>query len=582
MLIRHPDPDTSRACRSWLSLVLCACLLGGCTAPPRARSVTPTPNATVSPPISAEVTSVRAAATPAPTPEAHVVSGELHLAVRENIRTLNPFATTNESEAFVAGMIYDSLLIETPGAGFAPNLAERWELAGEGRILTVWLNPRARWHDGTAVSSADVVFTFGLIRTGALPGWAPVAAAVSRVEAINALEVQLSLLDASEEIIRRVCTRVPIVPAELWQDVPDPAGFVNLEGPVGSGPFVLESYEEAKRLILRNSQIHPAKGCTLATLVIDILRDETAALQALNEGRVDALGWDALPAMVADVRDHADRYPGLRWTAAAGGRQRVLLFNLRLAPYDDLALRRALAQAVDVAGIIKQVAFGLAEPATVDPFAPSSPWHDYSLPAPTYDPQAAMDALEAAGYRDRNNDGTRERPDGSGLLIPITCAKIDTEQKIASLVVAGWKAVGIAAKVVTVAPEQILPSLMSGAFEATLTRLDLVEQSAVYEYFHSSQGELRGGLVVGRNYGGYASATLDRTAELLLEATDSQERQNLTRQAQRELANDAPWLPLFSPYVLCLYSETHFEGWLPIPGVGLLDRRVIAGLTPRE
>jgi len=515
-------------------------------------------------------------------PDAYSVSGELHLAVRENIHSLNPFATTNESEAYVAGMIYDTLLTYEPGTGFAPNLAERWELTGEGRSVTVWLDPRARWHDGTVVSAADVVFTFGLIRAGTLPGWAPIAAALSRVEAISPVEVQLTLLDTREEIVRQVCTRVPIVPAALWQAVPNPAALVNLERPVGSGPFILESYVEAERLVLRNTQIHPARGSTLATLVIDIIRDETAALQALNEGKVDALGWDALPAMVADVRDHADKYPGLRWTAAAGGRQRVILFNLRLAPCDDLRLRAALREAVDVASIIKQAVYGLAEPATGDPFAPSSEWHDPTLPAPSYNPQAAIEALEVAGYRDGNGDGIRERPDGSALLIPISCAKVDTEQKIASLIVAGWKAVGIAAKVVTVAPEQILPALMTGSFQAVLTDLDLVEQSDVYDYFHSSQGEMRGGRTVGRNYGGYASATFDRTAELLLEATEDQQRLSLTRQAQRELAEQVPWLPLFSPYVLSLHSETRFAGWVPVPGVGLLDRRAIAGLTPRE
>jgi peptide/nickel transport system substrate-binding protein len=517
-----------------------------------------------------------------PDTDSYVVSGELHLAVRENIRSLNPFVTTNDAEAFVTRMIYDSLLNYEPVVGFSANLAERWEFAGDGGKLTVWLNPRARWHDGAAVTAADVVFTFGLIRGGSLPGWASIAAAVHRVEAISPQEVQILLLDTREEVVRQVCTQVPIVPAAMWQAVTEPAVYSNLEHPVGCGPFVLESYTEAERLVLRNSEEHLAKGPTMDTLVVEIIRDETRALEALNAGQVDALGWDALPTMAADVRDHTDKYPGLRWTAVAGASQRVILFNLRLAPYDDVRLRMALASAVDVTSIIRQVALDLADPATGDPFAPSSEWHDASIPAPSFNAQAATEGLEAAGYRDGNGDGIRERPDGSALLIPITCAKVEAEQKIVALIVAGWKAVGVAAKAAPVAPEQVLPTLMTGSFEAVLTNLDLVRQSALYDSFHSAQGEKRGGLVVGQNYGGYASTAFDRTAELLLEAQDSQERLDLIRQAQRELAADAPWLPLFSPSVLSLYSETRFVGWEPVAGVGLLDRRVITGLVPRD
>jgi len=582
MLIKHLAPNLARSSRFWLSLALCVCALFGCAAPPRRRTATPTVSVPAPRPTLAESSPAPVTPAPTPVPEAYAVSGELHLAVRENIRSLNPFATTNDSEAFVTRLIYDSLLDYQPARGFLPNLAERWEFRGDGSRLTVWLNPAARWHDGAVVSAADVVFTFGLIRRGTLPGWADIAAAVDRVEAISPQEVQLTLLDTREEILRQVCTRVPIVPAALWQAVPEPATYANLEHPVGCGPFVLEFYTDAERLVLRNSQRHPARALTVATLVIDIVRDETRALEELNAGRVDALGWDAQPAMVADVRDHADKYPGLHWNQAAGAKQRVVLFNLRLAPYDDARLRTALAKAVDVAGIIRQAAFSLAEPATSDPFAPSSQWHDAGRAAPAYNTQAAVAALEAAGYHDTNGDGIRERPDGSALLIPILCAKVETEQKIASLIVAGWKAVGIAAQAVPVAPEQVLPALMGGSFEAVLTELDLVEQSALYDCFHTSQGELRGGRVVGRNYAGYASAAFDRTVELLLEARNDRERLDLTRQAQRTLAEDAPWLPLFSPNVLSLYSGTRFEGWSPVPGIGLLDRHVIVGLVPRD
>ena len=576
----RPAPNPARP-TFWLSLTLCGIVLMGCAAPPPPRSVTVRQN-TPGPLPTTQATFVQVTPSPMSDPNIYAVSGELHLAVRENIRSLNPFVTTNDSEVLVTRMIYDSLLNYAPVAGLAPNLAERWEFGSDGRRLTIWLDPQARWHDGSVVTAADVIFSFDLIRGGTLPGWASIGAAIHRVEAISPQEIQFTLLDAGDEVVRQVCTQVPIVPLAIWQSLSEPAVYSNLEYPVGSGPFVLESYVEAEQLVLRNSQVHPSGGPRVATLVVEIIRDETRALEALNTGQVDALGWDVLPAMAADVRDHDDKYPDLTWEAVAGGSQWVILLNLRLAPYDDPQVRTALAAAVDVAGIIRQVAFDLALPATSDPFAPSSEWHDATIPAPSHDAQAARDMLEAAGYRDGNGDGIRERPDGSALLIPITCAKVDAEQKVVSLIVAALKAVGIAAKAVPVAPEQVLPALMSGSFEAVLTELNPATPSALYDHFHSTQGEKRAGLVVGSNYGGYASAAFDRVAELLLEVRDNQQLLDLTRQAQRELANDVPWLPLFCPQVLSLYRETRFTGWEPVPGVGLLDRHVITGLVPRD
>jgi peptide/nickel transport system substrate-binding protein len=316
-------------------------------------------------------------------------------------------------------------------------------------------------------------------------------------------------------------------------------------------------------------------------LFVEIIRDESQALEALKEGKFDILGWDITPAMARDVQDHPESYPEIRLATAAGLTVHSLLFNLRQAPYDNPALRSALAQAIDTEAIVDQVLLGFADPATEALFPPASPWYGRSLPAVPFDPQQAMEKLTSAGFVDRDGDGLRESPDGSALQIPITCAKSDASLKVVELVVAAWKAVGIKAKALALPADQIRSVLMQANFEVVLIDLSLREPEEAFFYFHSSRGLLVAGQVVGYNYGGYANADYDRIAEALLEEQNPEKRLELLRKLQSILTADLPQIPLYSPYLLQLYRDSRFAGWRPEPGVGLLGRTAIANLSVR-
>jgi peptide/nickel transport system substrate-binding protein len=508
-------------------------------------------------------------------------AGELHVALRENINTLNPYLTTNVSESFLVSSLYDTLADKDAQGHLVPNLAERWDLAADGTRLTCWLNPRARWHNGQPVTADDVVFSFDLIRRTAFPGLARVAALVGQAEALGPAEVQLTLLRPGPETVRRVCSEVRIVPAELWKSVQDPLTYANLEHPVGSGPFALLEETSDGGLVLCNTGMHHSTQPSIDRLIVEVVRDESQALEALQEGTFDLLGWDVSPAMARDVQDQPEAYPEIRLATAAGLSVHSLLFNLRQAPYDNPVLRLALAQAIDTQAMVDQVLLGFADRGTAGLFPPASPWYAEGLPVLSFDPQQAMEKLNLAGFVDTDDDGLRENPDGSALQILITCAQSDASLKVVELVVALWKAVGIKAQALPLPADQIRSVLMQAQFDVVLQDLALRDPEEAFFYFHSSRGLLVGGQVVGYNYGGYANADFDRVAEAMLEEQDPEKYLQLLRTLQGILAADLPQIPLYSPYVIQLYRDGRFSGWLPQPGVGLLGRTAIANLSAR-
>ncbi len=515
------------------------------------------------------------------TPTPYVPAGEFHLAVREDIKTLNPFLGTNGAERLLISLVYDTLLDPVSQVNPAGNLAHRWELHPEGRSLTFWIDPQAHWHDGLPVTADDVVYSFNLVRTQRLPGWVGLAAQVDRVEALSASEVRFSLLNNRGDILQQLGMKLPIIPAAAWDSIDDPAQFTNWDEPVGSGPFRLVQRTAGQQVVLSSVPAHHHSPARMDTLVIEIIRDEQKALQSLKNAEVDLLGWDVAPGVVSTIERQPDAYPNLVTMAAPGPVVHSLILNLRKPPFNDRDFRQALTLAIDADAIIQEVIMGYGQPALASLVPPNSPWHPGSVTPVPFDRQQAVAKLDSRGYADHDGDGVRETLEGEPLQIKIACVDLPSPLLIAQMVAVNWKAVGIAATVTKVAQDQLLPLLTEAQFDAVLYQTALRDAEAAFLAFHSSGGSINGGRVVGQNYGGYSNALYDEVVEALWEEHDVLQQQQLLAQLELALASDLPQIPLLCPYVLNLYRADRFIGWEAVPGEGLVTRFTLVGLQQR-
>ncbi len=547
-------------------------------APPTSAAPRPVPTTAATP------TRTRAVQPNTPIPDAVPIpaAGQLRLAVREGIRTLDPYLVTNASEEFVSSLLYDTLVRDDALRGLAPNLAQRWELSADGVNLTFWLNPDARWHDGQPVTADDVLFSYRLATEMQVPGWAAVAALVDRLEAIHADEVKFTLLTVRADAVRILGTELWIVPAHLWADSNGPLTAPSPENPVGSGPLRFVERGEGDQLILANTKTHHSTDLSMDGLVVEILPNENQGLQALKDGELDALGWDVSPSVARDVVDNADDYEGIQLAQAPGLRTQTLLFNLRKAPYNNRSFRQALAQAIDRDAIVDEVLKGFGDVATAGLFPLSSPWRKAGIPPIAFNPQRASEELDRIGVVDRDGDGLRDNPDGSPLLVPIACPDLPDLVRLAEGVAASWEAVGVAVEVEAIAQDLVTPVMMEAAFDILVYSISLQEPEMAYFRFHSSRGSLNNGYVLGLNYGGYSNPEYDELAAASLKELNPEQRQILLHQMQDILASDLPQIPLYHPRVLNLYRDDRFTGWSAEPGLGLLTRATIVDLTVSE
>ena len=247
-----------------------------------------------------------------------------------------------------------------------------------------------------------------------------------------------------------------------------------MEHPVGTGPFQLAEWRRGQKFVLvanpnYREEYFPeapagagetarALGKAMAgrrlpqvgRVELSVIEPPQPQLLAFDSGALDILDMPfELARKVVDASGAllpAYRKQGVTSQRVIDQYLGYLFFNMDdpvvggEAP-ERLALRRAIVMAYDVAQEIEVVRNGQGIPAT-QPIPPEVDGHIEGLDVrPPHDPAAARALLDKFGYRDRDGDGWRERPDGSPLVIRIGTTPEDRERD--DLVRKNLQAIGV-------------------------------------------------------------------------------------------------------------------------------------------
>ncbi|HEX7336739.1 MAG TPA: ABC transporter substrate-binding protein [Gemmatimonadales bacterium] len=297
-----------------------------------------------------------------------------------DLQSINPLLTVHPLARQVQRYVllttlarYDSTL--TP----RPYLARSWEWSLDRRTVTFQLEPDVRWHDGWPTTSADVTWTLNAARDPAT-GY-PRAGELDDVESVAAVDDSTVVLRFRRPQSRfpDVLTDLAILPAHHLRSTP--AG--RLRGaswnaaPVGNGPFRFVAHEPNRRWVFAANLDFPASlggPPRLERFIVVVVNEPTTKLAALTSGELDFAGIQ--PAHAGFVaRDPALAvlsYP-LLWTDG-------IVFNTRRPPFDRLAARRALSEAIDRQELVDGYIYGFGTPA-VGPVPPTAPGYLAVTPA---------------------------------------------------------------------------------------------------------------------------------------------------------------------------------------------------------
>ena len=412
----------------WLSLVATLALVAGaCTtaAPATPGPATPTPGATGTP-----AGTATPGTTPTGTPDAGTpqMGGTLLFAGSRVAASLDPSQTSDGESFRILQQIYEPLvdLAEGSVSELTGILAETWEGEPEGTTYVFNLRQGVTVHDGTPVDAEAVKINFDrwlnfatefqptAYYYGSVMGGFGENSIIESVEATDAMTVTITLKRPKADFVHGIAlTPFSIVsPAVLEaMNASDPATntFGTDVSQGGTGPFRWESYtpgESGSATLVRNESYwgDPADGPFLDRLIIQAIPNASARLQSLQSPD----GVQGMDLVAPTEYDVVNNDPNLTLLERLSYNTLYLALNPTAtegSALQELAVRQAIAHAIDKAALIGPFYGDRGAPADIFIPPSSETWHEpLSAAAPDYEfnPDTARQLLADAGFGPEN------------------------------------------------------------------------------------------------------------------------------------------------------------------------------------
>jgi len=298
--------------------------------------------------------------------------------------------------------IFESLVYLTPDYQIEPMLAESWEFV-EPNTWRITLRQGVTFHDGTAFNAEAVKYTMDRIASN---GGGSIGVDEHSTVIVDDHTVEITPSYTNRRLMQQIGhPNNSILPVGL-----NPA-----EARSGTGPFREVEYVAGDHYTVEANPDYWGDAPGVAEITFQFYPDPTARLLALQAGDVD---------LITDVpRQSASQVEAAGATLITGpvGAYEAMYFQIHgEEPYDigqDRAVREAVSIAIDRQQIIDSAWQGNAEPGTT--MIPPAILGDSAelVDAPTYDPDAARQLLEEAGWIE-GDSGVREK-DGRQLTLTL-------------------------------------------------------------------------------------------------------------------------------------------------------------------
>ncbi|MBI3993404.1 MAG: ABC transporter substrate-binding protein, partial [Candidatus Lambdaproteobacteria bacterium] len=458
-----------------------------------------------------------------PPPDALVV------AIEAAPKTLDPFLATDAYGVRIGHqLLFDTLLRLDEQLHIAPGVALRWE-ALTPLSYRLHLAPDVRFHDGSALTADDVVYTLESLMDPALssPYGAGLRDKIAAVRAEDARTVRIDLKAPYAAFLGDL-----IVPVRSRA-----AGRGNPL--LGSGPYRLVAEQPGELVLARNEAWFGGRP-GIPRVIFKVIKDTNTRLLKFRKGSLD-LAINAVPMDKVASFGEAPLSDNYRVEEAPGLSYQYLGFNLDDPLLGRLAVRQALAQAIDVAALIRHRQREHAVRA-VSLLPPDSPFAARDLPPPPFDPARARALLDAAGLPER--DGTRFE-----LIYKTTT---DHEAVLqARAIQSDLRAVGIALTLRSYEWGTFYDDIQKGNFQLfSLRWIGVADPDFYFELFHSSRLPPEG-----RNRVRYRNPRLDALLERGRLESDPAARAATYRAVQHILAADLPYLSLWHNNNIAIVSR---------------------------
>ena len=469
--------------------------------------------------------------------------GTLYYATTVDADSMDPHESAGLAARGVQALVFDRLVYRDVDNTFQPWLAESWEVSDDELEITFKLVEDRSFTDGTPVNAEAVKYTFDRMM---------------EPERASSAATQFPSMSVTVDDDYTVTFTLDEPFAPFFSSLANPAGGIISptaaeeagtgfgQAPVGSGPFVLDSWtKDTEMSLVRNPDYSTIRAdftntgpAYLDRLVYQIVVEDATRVNAIRTDDVQIANgsYTLAPTFTND--------PDINLVVAEAGAANInyLQFNQRKAPFDDVLVRKAVGFAVDAQELLDAVYFGYGAinqtmiPTGVAGFNPEI-GEEFGF---TFDPDQARSLLDEAGWVLPQDGDVREK-DGQKLEVELLSWTSNTIDRLTQLIQAQLADVGF---------DVSINLMEAGTFLAVG-----VEGEQNFDFMRTTWDEP---IIMNRALGGGGrfenfdnpefDALIDETATTLDWAT----RQELLDQANEFVLEEALALPLFTDFTILL------------------------------
>ncbi|MFQ5739638.1 MAG: peptide ABC transporter substrate-binding protein [Acidobacteriota bacterium] len=339
-------------------------------------------------------------------------------------------------------------------------LARRWEHSPDYREWTYHLRTDVRWQDGVPVTAQNVKFSLELLTHPDVLEFSPEA-----FESITVLDDSTVTIRTSGSIDPGWDKWTVFYPKHLLEKL-DPGEIDHWEfwtHPVGNGPYRFVRYLPQTMMEFEANPDYYRGKPSIQRVILKFTG--AAGLTELLSGNVDVV-MDVNPVLIPKVAGD----PRFRAYHSMVGWwiQRAIYWQNAHPLFHDPSVRRALTLAINRRELTRVINLPENTPVVDGPYT-FRQLQRGQLPEPLpYDPARALALLEAAGWRDRDGDGMRER-NGQAFRFTVLVGSLQSNKQIAVFIQDQLRRVGIIMNIQMMPNLNVLAKVKAGQFEAALT-----------------------------------------------------------------------------------------------------------------
>ncbi len=485
-----------------------------------------------------------------------VSGGEITEGLVGTPRFINPLLATSDADKDLVALVYSGLLRSGKLERYQPDLAESYSISPDGLTYTFKLRSDLYWHDGSPVTTRDVIFTIQMtqddrIKSPRRASWDGVL-----VKAVDDLTMTITLKEPYAPFIEN--TTLGILPEHLWKDV-GPEEFalhvLNLR-PVGTGPYKILGLTSDATGVPTSISLEAFTDFALGAPLIERINlaffpseeELLAATKDMPSMAISGVSSEIYQELLADDKE-IKMYDLPRIFA--------VFFNQNQSTVlAEKSVREALLLATPKDRIVELALGGLGK--TIETPLPSSETDratDVSEEVST-----PSEILEAAGWKLGEN-GLRSKKQ-KPLRIELATSDSPELKKTAAILSESWRAIGVETIVKVYEQSDLNVNVIRPRkFDALLFGEGLGHFPDPYAFWHSSQR-----LDPYLNVAQYTNSRADKALEEIRGNSDRESHRKASEDFLAEIKKDLPAIFLYAPGFAYL-ADPNVKG-LEIPFLG--------------